>query len=162
MTATRAIAIAANLIVFAITVYRTFGIKRQARQLQMKVPLTTVLLADGTSQISTYACGTVLTYWACGQGSYTSCESIRGSFCGRALTHGVAVIRVLFVLDIVLIISLQGRSATHVSSLLHGLVSRWSLTTRYPTSSSDQTIDLQAIYYIAPSVLGHDAGTYSR
>ncbi|EED79668.1 predicted protein [Postia placenta Mad-698-R] len=47
MTATRAIAIAANLIVFAITVYRTFGIKRQARQLQMKVPLTTVLLADG-------------------------------------------------------------------------------------------------------------------
>lgn len=84
MTATRAIAIAANLIVFAITVYRTFGIKRQARQLQMKVPLTTVLLADG------------FLYFV-----------------------------VLFVLDIVLIVSLQGRSATH-------------------------TIDLQAIYYIAP------------
>ncbi|OSX62968.1 hypothetical protein POSPLADRAFT_1033578 [Postia placenta MAD-698-R-SB12] len=47
MTATRAIAIAANLIVLAITIHRTFGIKRQARQLQMKVPLTTVLLADG-------------------------------------------------------------------------------------------------------------------
>lgn len=129
MTATRAIAIAANLIVFAITVYRTFGIKRQARQLQMKVPLTTVLLADGTSHNSTYACGTVLTYWACGQGSCTLCESIRSSLCGIAHTHGVAVIRVLFALDIVLIISLQGRSATHVSSLLRGLVSRRSLTT---------------------------------
>ncbi|EED84229.1 predicted protein [Postia placenta Mad-698-R] len=47
MTATRAIAIAADLIVFAVTIHHTFGIKRQARQLGIKVPLVTMLLVDG-------------------------------------------------------------------------------------------------------------------
>lgn len=53
MTATRAIAIVADLIVFAVTIHHTFGIKRQARQLGIKVPLVTMFLVDGTSRLST-------------------------------------------------------------------------------------------------------------